>query len=187
MPIRLLQPPLDRLRLEAISFTVANPATWSVGQGIAVAGAGAGGAELVTSVTAINGDVFTLAENALTTVGPAAAVNHDDTAAFASAIALAQSTTPFRPIQLQAGTFNVTNVNTLTEAVTMFGAGSNATFIQNRGTANDVFDVTANVTFADFFITQAAGITPTAGYVDQGVRPCRCMHHSLHWRYHEQD
>lgn len=50
------------------TLTVASTATWAANQGIRVAGAGAAGADLVTTVSSIAGSVLTLAANASTTV-----------------------------------------------------------------------------------------------------------------------
>lgn len=67
------------------TLTVASASTWKVGHGILVAGAGAASADLTTTVTAIDGVTFTLEDAASTTVA-GAAVYHDDTVAFATAI-----------------------------------------------------------------------------------------------------
>lgn len=68
------------------TLTVASAATFEVGQGIYVAGAGTAGARLVTTISAISGTTITLASNAATTVS-GAVVQHDDTAAINSATA----------------------------------------------------------------------------------------------------
>jgi hypothetical protein len=71
-------------------LTVASAIDFAVGQGISVAGAGAAGALLVSSVTAINGLVLTLAGNAGTSV-TGAVVKHDDTAAIQAALTSVQA------------------------------------------------------------------------------------------------
>lgn len=53
------------------TLTVASTATWAANQGIRVAGAGAAGADLETTISSIAGSVFTLATNASTTVSNA--------------------------------------------------------------------------------------------------------------------
>jgi len=72
------------------SLVVASAATFAIGQGIFVAGAGPGGIDLITSITAIAGTTFTLAANAATTVA-AAVVAHDDTVAIQTALNLLSS------------------------------------------------------------------------------------------------
>lgn len=67
------------------SLTVGSASTWRVGQGILVAGAGTAGADLITTVTAISGTTFTLADNASTNVA-GVRVQHDDTAALQAAV-----------------------------------------------------------------------------------------------------
>ena len=66
------------------TLTVASASTFVQGQGIYVAGAGASGAPLVTTISYISGLTFTLAAPALTTV-TSAAVIADDTAAIQTA------------------------------------------------------------------------------------------------------
>lgn len=68
------------------ALTVASASTFAVGQGIYIAGAGAAGIAHVTTITAINGLVLTLAANAATTVA-GAVVQHDDSVAINAAIA----------------------------------------------------------------------------------------------------
>lgn len=68
------------------SLTVASADGYKVGQGIYIAGAGAAGVSLVTRITAINGNVLTLA-NAASTLVAGALVQHDDTAAILATMA----------------------------------------------------------------------------------------------------
>lgn len=70
------------------TLTVASAATFKVNQGILVVGAGPGGDNLVTTITALVGNVATLAVNASTTVSNVR-VQHDDTVAINAAIAAA--------------------------------------------------------------------------------------------------
>ena len=67
------------------TLTVASASSWKVGQGIRIAGAGAAGAALTTTISAISGTTFTLATNASTTVS-SAAIGHDDTVAVQAAL-----------------------------------------------------------------------------------------------------
>ncbi|NBW18023.1 MAG: hypothetical protein EBR82_59625, partial [Caulobacteraceae bacterium] len=60
------------------ALTVASAVTWSNGQGIKIAGAGTGGADLMTTVTLVAGTNFTLAANASTTVSGAVVSHIDD-------------------------------------------------------------------------------------------------------------
>lgn len=60
------------------TLTVASAVTWTIGQGIKVAGAGVAGADLTTTVSNISGTTFTLAANASTTVSGAVVSHTDD-------------------------------------------------------------------------------------------------------------
>jgi hypothetical protein len=74
------------------SVVVSSASTWTVGEGIYIAGAGAGAANYVGTVTAISGANFTISPATSTIVAHGTLVQHDDTAAFQSAItALAAS------------------------------------------------------------------------------------------------
>ena len=66
------------------SLNVANAASFTVGQGINIAGAGSGGGNLVTTIAAISGNAITLAASAATAASGAAVVT-DDTAAIQAA------------------------------------------------------------------------------------------------------
>jgi hypothetical protein len=72
------------------TLTVANAASFAVGHGIYVAGAGASGVNLITTITAIAGTTITLAANAATTVSNVK-VQHDETTAIQTAINLIQT------------------------------------------------------------------------------------------------
>lgn len=69
------------------TLTVASASSFAVNQGIYIAGAGAAGANLITTITAIAGTTITLAANASTTVS-GALVQHDESAALQTAINL---------------------------------------------------------------------------------------------------
>lgn len=68
------------------SVVVASAATWATGEGIYIAGAGAGAANYVGTVTAISGASFTISPATSTAVANGTLVQHDDTAAFQSAL-----------------------------------------------------------------------------------------------------
>ncbi len=71
------------------SLVVASAASFSVGHGIKVAGAGTGGGNLTTWITAIDGLTFTLHAKAVGTVS-GAAVSHDDRAVVAASAIIPQ-------------------------------------------------------------------------------------------------
>lgn len=69
-------------------LTVASATSFAVGHGIYIAGAGAAGVPLITSVFGIAGNVLTLVDNASTTVS-GALVQHDESAALNAVMAAA--------------------------------------------------------------------------------------------------
>ncbi len=71
------------------SLVVASATSFSVGHGIKVAGAGTGGGDLATWITAIDGTTFTLYSKAVGTV-VAALVSHDDRAVIAASAIIPQ-------------------------------------------------------------------------------------------------
>lgn len=73
----------------ADALVVASATSFSVGHGVTVAGAGTGGGDLATWITAIDGVTFTLHSKAVNTV-VAAAVSHDDRAVIPAANILPQ-------------------------------------------------------------------------------------------------
>jgi len=151
------------------ALTVVSASGWLVGMGIAVHGAGGGGAELITTVSNILGNTFTLAASASTTVS-GATVNHDDTLAIQAAINSGSN------VYLRPGNYNVTSDLSVTNAISIIGAGAGTTTIWNRSATNHVFSVnytapTGTSTqysngpiLEDFQIYQSSSITPTAGY-----------------------
>jgi hypothetical protein len=153
------------------SLTVASPAGWISGMGIAVAGAGSGGSLLVTSVSSIAGSVFTLATAASTTVS-GATVWHNDTAAINAGISAAVSN-GYHSVFLGTGNYNVTSGFTDSIGLTLKGNGSNNTIIYNRSSTATVFNIdygdscttppTAGGHYSDFAIYQASDVTPTSG------------------------
>ena len=79
---------LGGINAGANALTVSSTASFAVGHGIFIAGAGAAGARLVATITAIVGNIITISIAASTTV-IGAVVKHDDTAAINAAIAAA--------------------------------------------------------------------------------------------------
>jgi hypothetical protein len=71
------------------SLVVASASTFSVGHGICVAGAGTGGGNLITWITAISGSTLVLFAKAVTTV-VGAVVSHDDRAVVAASAIIPQ-------------------------------------------------------------------------------------------------
>jgi hypothetical protein len=67
------------------TLTVASASSFAIGQGVYIAGAGAAGANLITTISNIVGTTITLATNASTTVSNVL-VQHDDTKAIQDAI-----------------------------------------------------------------------------------------------------
>lgn len=161
----------------ANTLVVASATGWSIGMGIAVANAGAGGnTELITSVTVINGTTFTLAANAISTA-TGQTVNHDDTAAIQAAVNAVSAS--LQRLHIRAGNYNVTSEITLAAPIFITGDGAvdnltkslpqqsatGGTVIWNRGKTNNVFNISSGyVQIRDLTIQQAAGITPTAGF-----------------------
>jgi hypothetical protein len=109
------------------SLTVASASSWKVGQGIRIAGAGAAGAALTTTISAISGTTFTLATNASTTVSSASVV-HDDTTALQTAIN--DGITNARPIYIPKGTYRVTGLS-VPGGATIIGDGPQLTVIKS--------------------------------------------------------
>ena len=159
------------------TLTVASTTGWVTGEGIDVAGAGAAGADLITTVTVTSGTVLSLGANT-STGGPYnnVVINHDDTAALNAAFASGQN------VRIPAGQFNVyaTGANstalTLSLPVTVQCAGvgiysyysgpNYGTWIWNRGTVYNTLAVTGGTgtSLYNCGIHQAVDITPTAGY-----------------------
>jgi len=149
------------------SLVVASAAGWTVGMGIAVHNAGAGGnTELVTTVSAIVGNTFTLGANASATA-TGQIVNHDDTAAISAAITAGASSG--QPVHLRYGNYNITSGFTIGTPNDFFGDGPYATVIWNRSTTANIFTINYEIPgggmwIRDFAVSQAATITPSAGY-----------------------
>ena len=156
------------------SLVVANASGWAIGQGIAVAGAGAASAELVSSITGITGTTFTLADAASTAVTNAA-INHDDTAAISAAITASQAAGT--PVHLPAGDYNVTGSYTINTPITFYGDGRAQSRFWKRSATGYLFTIGysvddhagninlayAGANFSEFGVFQGSGITPTAG------------------------
>ena len=143
------------------TLTLATTAGWQAGYGITVAGAGTSGALLKTTVLAVaSSTTLTLAANAGTTVTNAE-INYDDTAAMLSALASQKNLT------VESGHYNVTGQMTLTFPQIVQCSGPGTTVFYNRGTTNNVFNITTSNAFVrDCTIAQAIDVTPTAGYAE---------------------
>ena len=109
------------------SLIVASAASWEVGHGIRILGAGVSGAALTTTITSIAGTTFTLAINASTTVSNASVV-HDDTVAIQNAIN--DGITNARPVYIPKGTYRVTGLSAPGGA-TIIGDGPQLTVIKS--------------------------------------------------------
>lgn len=154
----------------ATTLMLASGTGWSSGMGIAIAGAGPAGAELVTACTTVSGTTCILASGISTNVS-GATVNHDDTAALAGAIASGKN------VHLRAGNYNVTGSNntlyTITSSIFIQGDGWAQSIIWYRGTTSNIFwldteNTGASATFpgtviSDIQVAGASGFTPTAG------------------------
>ncbi len=158
------------------ALTVASATGWSVGMGIAVHNAGTGGnTELITSVTAISGNVLTLAASAVSTVS-GQTVYHDDTAAISAAIAAAMTTGKRILFRDSSGFYNITSsLQAINSLATSFIMDVNGATLVHRSATADVFTVSyaANpdsvgpkpiCVIDNVRITQDQSITPTAGY-----------------------
>lgn len=154
------------------TLVVASASGWSIGMGIAVANAGAGGTtELITTISNISGTTFTLNNNASATAS-AQTVNHDDTACLNTAVNSGKN------VHIRGGGYNVTSAILFALPVHVVGDGwadraanpnaALATRIYNRGTTNNVLDLTNtnanNIIIEHLGVEQASGITPTAGW-----------------------
>jgi len=143
------------------SLTVSGSARWKVGHGILVAGAGVSGADLITTVTAINGLVFTLATNASTTV-TGVRVQHDNSAAFQAAID--GKLNPYVP----QGDYLIARPLVLPTDITegfplrLTGAGPGATKLLNQ-TTGDLFVGQANSTIQNLIIEDLSISNTTPG------------------------
>lgn len=112
-----------------------------IGQGIYIAGAGASGANLITTITAISTDLLTLtlANNAGTTVS-GATVQHDDTAAVQAAVTAAASSGS--ALFFPAGTYRVGAFSGVTNSFRIFGAGMRKSVLKARDANQSVIEVT---------------------------------------------
>lgn len=102
------------------TLTVASAATWKVGHGILVTGAGTGGADLVTKITAIDDTVFMLQDNAESTVSNAS-VYHNDTVAIQAAIDAVSDNG--KVVFLPGGTYRFTSTLNIPSGVKLAGIG----------------------------------------------------------------
>lgn len=123
-------------------LTVASATGWAAGHGIRIAGAGVGGADLITAISTIAGTTFTLDDDASTTVDDAV-VSHDDTAAIQAALNAAK--TDNKPVYVPAGTYTVTGLS-LTDApgLTIIGDGPTRSKLLAQGTNQTILELIAN-------------------------------------------
>lgn len=154
------------------SLVVASATGWTVGMGIAVTNAGSGGTtRLISSVTAISGTTFTLANNASATA-TTQTVNHDDTVALTAAIQSGKN------VHIRGGTYNTSSAVIFNQGVWVDGDGwcdvpsavsiTKCTRINNQGTTNNVLDFTgvgvSNPMVSNLTITQDSNFTHSAGW-----------------------
>lgn len=146
------------------TLTVTSAVTFTAGQGIRVAGAGAAGADLICPKIAISGTTFTLyandgstACNAGTTVS-AAKVFHDDTQALKNALAAANY------IRAPGGAYYLSSEIDITNGQNLYGDGSLQTiFLSDQNAVNQFVVKTSGVTLKDFGVMQTPDVTPTSG------------------------
>ena len=144
------------------SLVVGSAATFSAGQGIMVAGAGAAGADLITTISSISGTTLTLAANAGTTV-TVAQVFHDDTAALAAALTAAGQT-PGSSVRVPTGAYFLSSENDITNAITLYGDGMyQSAFIVTENGINAIVAKSSGITVKDVGLYQSEAYTPTSG------------------------
>lgn len=148
-------------------------AGWSPQMGIAVSGAGAGGVELVTTVTNVQGGIGLGLAAAASTSVIGATVNHDDTVALSSAISASLS--DGLPIWLPNGNYNITgSLTALSSPVSIRGQDIFSTAIINRGAAVNLFTINYNTlspfttikkscVIENFQISQDPNVSATSG------------------------
>ena len=144
--------------------TVASTNTFAIGHGVAIAGAGANGGELITSIQAINGNVLTLATNAITTANAGHTVYHDDTAGLQAAI---NSNNPI----IFVGPCNITSPLQNTASLVLKGVSMASSYIYTRRTNIDGLLIKANALLRDFSIYSDPLITTTAGAAIHAKNP----------------
>lgn len=163
-------------------LTVASAAGWTVGMGIAVAGAGMGGSELggkgngnvcIGSISTLTFSLITCggsAVNATATVA-GAVVNHDDTNALRAAL------TSGLNVHLSAGNYNVhdpvldQDMITINNPIMFLGDGVGQSTIYKRSTNGSVLRIGQNgfnangegVVVSDIAILMGSGFTPING------------------------
>lgn len=163
-------------------LTVASASGWSVGMGIAIAGAVSGGSELggkgngnvcVGSISTLTFSLITCggsAVNATATVA-GAVVNHDDTYALRAAL------TSGKNVSLSAGNYNIhdgvldEDMLTLNLPIKFVGDGVGQSTIYKRSTNGSVIRIGQNgfgangegVTVSDIAILMGSGFTPVNG------------------------
>lgn len=128
------------------TLTLAGPIDFANGQGISVVGAGAAGALLVTSIVGgAASTTLTLAAAAGTTVN-AAAVQHDDTAAIQSALAVVGADPSLGLVLITEGTYRVSSTLSIPNSVAIAGKGSALSVLRWSGSAGHTVIGTAALT-----------------------------------------
>lgn len=103
------------------SITVADASTYAVGQGILIFGANSAGSNLISSITAINGNVLSIANVIVTSIATGAYVQHDNTAAFqavANLVTVNKNINAFVPdgyYQINGAAQNVSTANAVVQ------------------------------------------------------------------------
>lgn len=123
------------------ALTVASISTFAEGQGISIAGAGAAGVALVTTIASISGLVVTLAVAASTTV-IGAVVSHDDSAAFDTSFD--NAITSLAKVVIPAGTYILStgfdfSLYANATGIYIEGAGSTNTILKYTGVGGELF------------------------------------------------
>ena len=88
------------------SVVVAEATTYSIGQGVFIAGAGISGADYIGKIVGVSSNTIALSPATSTSISTGALVRHDDTAAFQAAINLATVTNPRINIVVPDGHYN---------------------------------------------------------------------------------
>ena len=122
-------------------LTVSSLGDFKLNHGVRVAGAGSGGADLITKITGVAGLVFTLQDNASTTVS-GATVYHDDTAAINAGMAAAIASG--KPLYFPPGKYLVGQITGGTNSLVIKGAGMRKSILKSRAASNAVLEVTSS-------------------------------------------
>lgn len=146
------------------SLTVTSAATFSNGQGIRVAGAGAAGADLICPVIGVSGTTITLYQtdgvtacDAGTTV-TAAQIFHDDTFALKNALAAGTY------VRIPTGAYYLSSEVDISHGTTLYGDGAlQSIFVSSQNAINTMVVKSSGITLRDLSIMQSPNYTPTSG------------------------